>query len=225
MKISLLILLAIAPAIAIGLFIYLKDKYEKEPLSLMAKAFFLGILSIIPPILVENGFQYIGINISEDIWITFLYAFIAVGLSEEFFKFLILRYGLYKKQAFNEPMDGIVYAVFISLGFASIENVLYALSGGFQVALLRMFTAVPAHGGFAILMGFFVGKAKFSSAPKFNLFLGLLVATIAHGLYDFFLFQLYSNSLRLASMGVLAFIIGFSLWAIRVHVKNSPFRK
>ena len=224
MKITWLILLAVAPSIAIGLFVYLKDKYEKEPVLLMVKCFFLGVFSIIPPILIELTFQYCGIYISRDIFITLIYAFVAVGFSEELSKFLMLRYGVYKKQAFNEPMDGIVYAVFISLGFATAENIMYVSTGGFTVAILRMFTAVPAHGAFAILMVFFVGKAKFSFHPKTYMLLGLIVATLVHGFYDFFLFQLNIISLRLVSMGVLLLAIFFSILAIRSHVRNSPFR-
>ncbi|MEI8201900.1 MAG: PrsW family glutamic-type intramembrane protease [Bacteroidota bacterium] len=224
MKLTWLILLAIAPSIAIGLFVYLKDKYEKEPVLLMVKCFFLGVLSIIPPIIIENAFQYVGISISEDVTITLVYAFLGVGLSEELSKFMMLRYGVYKKAAFNEPMDGIVYAVFISLGFATAENLLYVLNGGISVAILRMFTAVPAHGAFAILMGFYVGKAKFSFHPKLYMFLGLIVAALVHGLYDFFLFQMNIIPLRLVSLGVLILAIFFSIRAIRIHVRNSPFR-
>lgn len=216
--------MAIAPSIAIGLFVYLKDKYEKEPVLLMVKCFFLGVLSIIPPIIIENAFQYVGISISEDVTITLVYAFLGVGLSEELSKFMMLRYGVYKKAAFNEPMDGIVYAVFISLGFATAENLLYVLNGGISVAILRMFTAVPAHGAFAILMGFYVGKAKFSFHPKLYMFLGLIVAALVHGLYDFFLFQMNIIPLRLVSLGVLILAIFFSIRAIRIHVRNSPFR-
>jgi RsiW-degrading membrane proteinase PrsW (M82 family) len=69
---------------------------------------------------------------------------------------------LYNNKNFNEPFDGIVYAVIVSMGFATIENIIYVFQYGFATGILRLFTAVPAHAAFGILMGYFLGKAKFT---------------------------------------------------------------
>ena len=118
----------------------------------------------------------------------FIKAFFVVGLVEEFSKYVVVRYIAQRNKEFDEPFDGIVYAVMVSMGFATLENILYVYSYGYETGVLRAFTAVPAHATFAVLMGYFMGKAKFSNRTYvFNL-TGLLAATLFHGAYDFFLF-------------------------------------
>ena len=225
MSLIILIALALAPVVAILLFVWFKDKYDKEPFKLLLLGFFLGILSIIPAVLLEllgNSFfpHFTMINV-------FLYSFFVVALSEEGVKFIILREVFYRKPQFNEPFDGIVYSVMISMGFAAAENIMYVLNHGLSVAIMRMFTAVPAHAGFAIIMGYFVGKAKFSTRFKsYYVFLGLFNAMIFHGLYDFFLLQNDYSSLRLLSFVVLLVCLILAFRALnkkRKHlfVKNS----
>ncbi len=185
-----LILFAIAPVLIIIVYIYLKDIYEKEPKKLLLYNFLLGaIVSIIVTTLL-----YLIINIflplpdHYSIFQQFIKAFFVVGLTEEFSKYIIVRYYAQPKSAFSEPFDGIMYAVMVSMGFAATENISYVIQGGYQTALVRAFTAVPAHATFAILMGYYMGKAKFSKNKiVLNLF-GLLLAIIFHGAYDFFLF-------------------------------------
>ena len=92
----------------------------------------------------------------------FIKAFIVVALVEEFSKYIIVKYYAQNNREFNEPFDGIVYAVMVSMGFAALENVLYVYQYGSSTGITRAFTAVPAHATFGILMGYFMGKAKFS---------------------------------------------------------------
>ena len=101
----------------------------------------------------------------------------------------MVRYYAQPKKDFNEPFDGIIYAVMVSMGFAAVENLFYVLEGGMDVAVIRAVTAIPAHAVFAILMGYYMGKAKFSPTKKvrYNL-TGLFLAILFHGAYDFFLF-------------------------------------
>src|SRR5690606_34909890 len=99
-----------------------------------------------------------------------------------------VRYYAQPHKEFDEPFDGIVYAVMVSLGFAATENIAYVVQGGYEVALLRAFTAVPAHATFGIMMGYYMGKAKFSLRRQQLNLLGLFLATLFHGAYDFFLF-------------------------------------
>ena len=185
-----LILLAVAPIILIIIYIYIKDKFEKEPWRLLAKNFILGatlsvfltfilhlLLSSVLPEMSENKLSH-----------TFVRAFILVALVEEFSKFIVVKKFAQNHQEFNEPFDGIVYSVMVSMGFAALENVLYVFSYGYSVGFLRAFTAVPAHATFAILMGYFMGKAKFSKNKNLLNLLGLSIATLFHGAYDFFLF-------------------------------------
>lgn len=95
-----------------------------------------------------------------------------------------------RKKEFNEPFDGIIYSTFVSLGFATLENVVYVMQSGFSTGIARMFTAVPAHYAFGVIMGYYVGKAKFDEKNRASYLLrGLLYAVLLHGLYDFFVFQ------------------------------------
>ncbi len=219
MNILILISLALAPVFAIIMFIWFKDKYEKEPFILLIFSFILGLLAIIPTIL----FELLGSYFVQPTTLinTFLYAFVVIGFTEEFMKFVILRKIFFRKKDFNEPFDGIVYSVMISMGFAALENVLYVFQHGLEVAILRMFTAVPAHACFAIIMGFYVGKAKFSNSKNGLSFLGLFLATIFHGAYDFFLFQNENDLLK-----ILAFVVlGLSIILCIVAIKKMQKRK
>jgi len=182
----ILLALAIAPGIAICIYIFLKDIYNKEPGKLLLISFLLGILTIIPPYFFEN---VMGRFFTNSILHTGIFAYVIVAFSEEISKFLVLRYYCYTRKAFDEPLDGIVYSVIVSMGFATIENIGYVLSQGYSTAFLRMFLSVPAHASFAVVMGYFAGKAKFDSANSFKLLTtGLLLAIFFHGTFDFFIF-------------------------------------
>ncbi|WP_313791347.1 PrsW family intramembrane metalloprotease [Lacinutrix neustonica] len=185
-----LIVFALAPIFTVIVYIYLKDKYEKEPTGLLFVSFLLGaVVSIIITTLLYSVFHVVapltnGLSVLQQ----FVQAFFVVGFSEELSKYLIVLLFAQRRVAFNEPFDGIVYAVMVSMGFAATENIMYVLESGPSTALLRAFTAVPAHATFGILMGYFMGKAKFSNNRiKLNL-AGLLLAILFHGTYDFFLF-------------------------------------
>jgi RsiW-degrading membrane proteinase PrsW (M82 family) len=123
-----------------------------------------------------------------------IFSYVVVAFSEEFSKFLGLRFYSYNKKSFDEPLDGIVYSVMVGMGFATLENLMYVLKyaeigQGLQVGIKRMFLSVPAHATFAVVMGYFAGKAKFDAKNSFLFLLtGLLGAVFFHGTFDFFLF-------------------------------------
>lgn len=146
-------------------------------------------------------------------------AFLIIALSEEAAKYVFLRLFVYKSRHFDEPYDGIVYAIMISLGFAAIENVMYVMQGGLNVAILRMFTAVPAHACFAILMGFWVGKAKMENKPWLN-WVGLFSAVLFHGAYDFFLLSDLVQGQLIGAIISLVLALILSRIAIKAHLKK-----
>lgn len=220
-----LLALAVAPGLAIMIYIYWKDQFNREPRKLLALAFFLGVLSVIPVFFIGSWFNRAGAGISEtNPWQTAFYAFIAVALTEECSKFFFVRRFLFTHKEFDEPFDGITYAVMVSMGFATLENILYVMQGGMQVAILRMFTAVPAHATFGILMGYYMGLAKFRKQRFAYNMTGLFAATLFHGAYDFFLMQ---KNIPLQGTGaILSLLIGIYLSkrAIKLHNENSPFK-
>ncbi|MEO6168281.1 MAG: PrsW family glutamic-type intramembrane protease [Chitinophagales bacterium] len=222
MNLLILLAMAIAPGLAIAIFIYWKDKYDKEPRKLMIISFILGMLSVIPAILLEDiGSSWIP-PLSETMR-TFFFTFVVVGGSEEFSKFFMLRVYPYRKREFNEPFDGITYAVMVSMGFATLENIMYVTQYGMGNALLRMFTAVPAHAAFGVIMGYYIGLAKFKNNSILLQLQGLLFAVTLHGAYDF---CLMANNIPLIAGGALVSLvlgIRYSLKAIRLHQQISPF--
>lgn len=185
-----LLALALAPGIFICLFIYLKDRYKREPFWLLLWAFVLGMLSTLPALLVQLGYAQVRLweNDGTMAAVAF-FAFGVVGFSEEISKFLMLRIFLFNRKAFDEPFDGIVYAVMVGMGFATLENVMYVLQQGWTTGIMRMFLSVPAHGTFAVLMGYFTSLAKFNPQRRQLYFLlAILLPILFHGAYDFFLF-------------------------------------
>ena len=220
------LLLAIAPVLIIIVYIYCKDKYEKEPKGLLLLSFIFGaVVSIIITTILYIGFDIL-LPLEDDFSILqqFVKAFFVVALVEEFSKYVMVRYFAQTKPAFNEPFDGIVYAVMVSMGFAATENVFYVLEGGPGVAVLRAFTAVPAHATFGILMGYFMGKAKFSkNRIRLNLY-GLALAILFHGAYDFFLFINFIPGIWIGAFVSLIIGIVLSRKAIKRHQDNSHFK-
>lgn len=217
----LLLAMAIGPALAIMIYFYSKDKQDREPFGVLFVSFLWGCFSVVPAIILETILPQLvpgaqGLALIS----TAISTFIVIALSEEVSKFIFLRYYAYKNPSFNEPFDGIIYMVFVGMGFATIENILYVFQdgGGAGIALFRAFTAVPAHATFAAIMGYYVGLAKFNKAKeKSYFFQGIAYATILHGFYDFFLFQNLSYALYSGALVSLIIGIRFTRKAIKMH--------
>ncbi|ALJ03672.1 branched-chain amino acid aminotransferase [Pseudalgibacter alginicilyticus] len=221
-----LLLAAIAPIFIIIIYIYAKDKYEKEPKQLLILNFILGaVISIIVTSILYYFFDIaLPLYNHTSIFEQFIKAFFVVGLTEEFSKYIIVRYFAQPNKAFNEPFDGIVYAVMVSMGFAATENIFYVMESGYETALLRAFTAIPAHATFGILMGYYMGKAKFSNNKITLNLAGLFLAVLFHGAYDFFLFIDFIPGIWVGAFFSLFIGIFLSRKAIKRHQNNSNFK-
>jgi RsiW-degrading membrane proteinase PrsW (M82 family) len=221
-----LLVTALAPVFVIIIYIYIKDKYEKEPKRLLLYHFLLGaIISIIITTILYYVFDiFFPLLNHTSIFEQFIKAFFIVGFTEEFSKYIIVRYVAQPNKAFNEPFDGIVYAVMVSMGFAATENIFYVMESGYETALLRAFTAVPAHATFGILMGFYMGKAKFSNNKSVLNLAGLLLAILFHGAYDFFLFIDFVPGIWVGAFMSLFIGIVLSRKAIKRHQTDSHFK-
>ena len=203
------IAVALIPAIALLIFIYLQDKYEKEPIGLLLLILFLGVVSCAPALLFEWLFSMaIDVTFGGAGTITYLaiYAFFGVGIVEEFVKFLAAYIPTWRNRHFNYKFDGVVYCLFASMGFAALENALYLLSYSQDSFLLvtteetvrygieRGLLAIPAHGMCAIFMGYYYGNAKYlksygdRSGCRKSLVRGFVIASSLHAFYDFCLF-------------------------------------
>ena len=181
---------AIIPTIFLVRYFYLKDINKPEPIRLIIKIFLIGILSIIPIVFIETVImEMIQPFIFNVLIYSFLQAFIVAGLCEETIKLMVIKFFIYDNKHFDEIMDGIVYTIVASLGFACFENIMYVVDGGLSTALLRSFTAVPLHAFCSGIMGYYIGKSKFSKTNSNKYILkGLTIAVFIHGSYNFVLF-------------------------------------
>ena len=189
----ILIIAAVIPAIILMVKVYKSDKLEKESPQLLRKLVNAGILSSLLALVEERILSVILNNYVESntlIYNIILY-FGIVAFSEESSKYLFLKKNTWKDPEFNCQYDGVVYAVFVSLGFALWENISYVLSYGFSTAVVRAVTAIPGHACFGVFMGIFYGIAKKydyqkkNSASKFFRILSVIMPALMHGTYDF----------------------------------------
>jgi len=182
-----LLSIAVAPIVIILFYIYLRDKYEKEPFRSLLLALAAGCIITLPVIFVERLLS-VPTGAIHGMAAAAYEAVVVAGLTEELFKFLAFILIFWNNKQFNETFDGIVYAAYISLGFALVENILYVASQGIEVGFVRAFTAVPAHALFGVIMGYQFGLARFyPSERSLRIILALLLPIILHGIYDFIL--------------------------------------
>lgn len=232
---------AVAPAMFLLHYVYARDKYEREPLALIVRVYLISFLTVIPALALEVAgiivVQGLG---AEAVLGAALTAFLVVGVAEEGSKFLFLRWLAFRRPEFNEPYDGIMYAVSVGLGFATVENLGYVLSASSllgRVGLIgvRALTAVPAHALVGVIMGYCVGRAKFAALGSDRarlLWLGFVLPVFAHGLYDFPLLVLASEpapDVALAALLAVPMVIG-GLWVVGVRLirraqAQSPFKR
>jgi RsiW-degrading membrane proteinase PrsW (M82 family) len=205
----ILLFVAVAPGLFLLWYFYHRDKYEREPKKLLFKVFFFGCLTVIPAIIFELILEKIFNVFTSGVINIFLVCFIVVAPVEEILKYFVVRNWAYNRPEFDEIMDGIVYGVSASLGFATLENIMYVLSNGLGIGLIRAFLAVPGHAMYGAIMGYFLGRAKLNCLRSSRLILtGLLLAILLHGLYDFLLLTKTALAvLVIALLVVLAIVI------------------
>lgn len=211
---------AVAPGLALLAYLYLKDRYESEPIATVIRMFVFGALLVFPTMVIQRAFVLgFGSN-------TFTYAFLYSSLIEEFLKWFLVVFVIYKHQDFNEPYDGIVYAAAVSLGYATVENVIYALLGEPSVSslLMRALLPVSGHALFGVIMGYHLGRAKFQKAvERRHLALSLLLPVFYHGIFDYILLE--SKRYYLWFMiPLMLFLWARSIWKINKAASISPFR-
>ncbi|NEY20667.1 intramembrane metalloprotease PrsW [Bacillus ginsengihumi] len=171
----------IAPGFALLCYFYLRDQFEPEPILAVIKAFIYGAVITFPIMFM----QYV-LTTEHLLTGNVQNAFIQSSLLEEFFKWFILFFITFQNEEFTEPFDGIVYGVSVSLGFATVENILYLFANGVGLAFGRAFMPVSSHALFGVIMGYYLGKARFSSKHRLSLIiLSFIIPYMLHGLYDY----------------------------------------
>ena len=207
------LIVTIVPSVLIFCYFYFSDKF-KEPKRIMVEVFLLGVVTTIPAGYLNNYIlkTFKNGDVFNDALLT---GFFAGGLVEEILKFSVLYFFVMKKNEFNEPMDGIVYGVLASLGFATLENIEYVYFhadkyeiSSLNMALTRAFSAVPLHGLAGVVMGFYFGLYSFLGDKKY-LGYALVMPLLFHGSYNFLL-----SFNGVYAFGVLAILL---VYAIKLH--------
>ena len=217
-----LIGIALAPIIFLAWFIYTRDRYEREPRKLIIKTFFLGAFLVVPVVIAEL-LGSLFLPPSNDPLALFLHFLIVVSLVEESSKYLAVRISVYNSREFNELMDGLVYGAIAGLGFAAPENLLYVLSQGATLGIIRAILSVPGHALWGSIIGYGLARRKLSSARTSGL-IGLCVAVIMHATFDYGLVGTSPlvGIMIAGGVVVVGWIVFFRLR--RVALATSPFR-
>jgi RsiW-degrading membrane proteinase PrsW (M82 family) len=207
---------AVIPSLLLLWYILARDR-NPEPRGLVLKTFLLGTVICVPVVPSATYLQALGMELFPALGDGALNkAFLGAAIPEEVFKFLVLRWYVWRQHAFDEPLDGVVYGATASLGFATLENILYVGEHGLVVAVLRALTAVPGHAFTGVVMGAFLGRARFAEPSRrfWLLAAGLGWAILLHGAYDAFLFS--GSALAFLALGVLAIEIVWGHWLYKV---------
>lgn len=189
----ILIAAAVIPAVVLLVKVYKVDHLDKESPRLLWNLVVRGVIATVFAMLTEWIGEFVLSSFVQEqtVLYNFLLYFIVVAVSEEGFKYLLMKQRTWKDPEFNFQFDGVVYAVFVSLGFALWENISYVLMYGFGTALIRAVTAVPGHACFGVFMGAWYGLAKkyesygMPSQSKACRVVALLSSIVLHGCYDF----------------------------------------
>jgi len=189
----ILIAAAVIPAVVLLVKVYKVDHLDKESPRLLWNLVVRGVIATVFAMLTEWIGEFVLSSFVQEqtVLYNFLLYFIVVAVSEEGFKYLLMKQRTWKDPEFNFQFDGVVYAVFVSLGFALWENISYVLMYGFGTALVRAVTAVPGHACFGVFMGAWYGLAKkyesygMPSQSKTCRVVALLSSIVLHGCYDF----------------------------------------
>ncbi len=205
MNVVLSFSMAAAPALVLVWYYYRQDRRKPEPKGLILKVFFLGIASTVPAVFLELVLKQFEVYMKGiPFLVAFFRAFFIAALCEEWIKLQVVKRFVYKTGAFDEVMDGVVYTVIASLGFACMENILYVMQYDMTVAVVRAFSAVPMHAFVSGIMGYYIGRARYAENTRREKSLmrkGLFIAVLIHGIYDFILFSMPEMAMVSAPVG------------------------
>lgn len=195
MQLPLILLAALAPIAILAYYIYRRDKFQKEPVKELLKAFGMGILSVPVSLLISTPLEFAGFYSMETQTLldAVKLSFLGAAIPEEIAKFLMLWLFVRKSRCFDENVDGIVYASVVSLSFAAVENILYLVTNyesWISVGITRALFSVPGHFFFGVLMGYYYSLTRFYPAAGRKVkWLVLGAPILAHGLFDTVLFS------------------------------------
>ena len=224
----ILIAAAVIPAVILLLYVRRADRLEAESPRVLIPLVIGGIIATALALIGERiGTFLIGLFFEENTvaYVAALF-FLVVGPAEEGFKYLLLKRRTWNEPEFNCQFDGVVYAVFVSLGFALWENISYVMSYGLETAILRALTAIPGHACFGVFMGVFYGRARWAEyqgrtgeAQTLRV-LSVVAPALLHGAYDYIA---SSDASLLTFVGFIAVLFVVSFLLIRKTSKEDHY--
>lgn len=218
MELIFLLVIAVVPGALFLSYILYMDRNEQEPLQLVLKTLLWGAIFAIPAGFIEVGlaqiFPIFNAEVGSGLFIAALQSFIQVAFIEEVCKLVPVLLFIWKNPEFNEENDGIVYVGASALGFAILENIFYVLTKGWTVGIMRSLSSIPLHCFTGVIMGYFVGLAKFSESSeetRKKIFIGFLIAYLFHAFYDTFALSGTALALLVIPTVILIWIFGVKL--------------
>ncbi|MFB5661642.1 glutamic-type intramembrane protease PrsW [Alteribacillus sp. HJP-4] len=215
-----LITAALAPAVALLSYFFLKNKYERNTAWQVMRSFIMGVLLVFPIMVLQYALRTEGVLTEE--WQE---ALAGAALLEEFFKWFLLYFLVYRFAEFRTRYDGIVYGVALSLGFATAENVLYLMAVGIDYAFGRAVLPVSSHALFGVVMGYYFGCARFPEkrSSVFWIISALVLPIVLHAVYDLILLTTHENIL-IMMVPFMFFLWWFALSKTK-HANKTPQKK
>ncbi|MBW6459233.1 MAG: PrsW family intramembrane metalloprotease [Bacteroidales bacterium] len=208
----------IPPFIAALMYIYLRYRARHWAFSLLLKAFLYGLASIILVLAVQILASYFGLDRLSNIRRILFYSLVVTAFFAELGKFFFLKVFIYPREEFKTPVDGIIFSVMISMGFATMNNLLYFINiPNLSVDVVNVLSSGPANVIFGILLGFFIGLGKLRKMRYIDSMTGLSAAVFFHALYSFCLLTSDYKLLWAFFIGSVIVVISLCLAAIRIH--------
>lgn len=193
-SVAFLVIAALLPPVILMQVVYRMDRLEKEPKKLMVMLFIQGALAMLPILILELvADQFVDFFAWSPMLYLFLSYFVIPGFIEEGIKYRAIMRRVWNDANFDYRFDAVVYSVFVSLGFAAVENVMYVVSTGFSTAVVRAIFSIPGHAMFGVVMGVGLSTAKWQeSHHQFEQAAAArkrawIKAAVLHGFYDFLL--------------------------------------
>lgn len=231
------VILALVPAAIWLAFFYYQDRLEPEPVGYVLGIFVLGALlaAAVGTPLLENVFR-VGTWLYTNTLTTIVGSILVVGFTQEFLKYAAVRFSIYNSSEFDEPTDGIIYATAAGLGYATVLNIQLVVSNqgvDLGAGVITMAVVALAQASFAGITGYFLGRAKFESDPIWWMPLGVTLAAVANGLFNWLRGLITRGGISLAGStanpwlglvlaGVVAVAtLGVLVWLIRRNIKST----
>jgi protease PrsW len=211
--------LFIPPLIAFLIYIYLRYKFRQFSYSLLLKSFLWGMVSILLVLAMQFFASFFQLDNLNNIRRVLFYALVIMAFFAELGKFFFLKGFVYTRAEFKTPVDGIIFGVMISMGFATMNNILVFINiPDLNVNVVNALTAGPANVIFGVLMGFFIGLGKLRKMRFIDSMTGLAAAVFFHALYDFCLLTKDYRLLWAFFIGSAIIAISLCIAGLRIHL-------